>query len=283
MIVIQLSGGLGNQMFQYALYMQLKALGRHVKIDDVTCYQDQTERVPELSVFGITYDRPTKEEMIQLTDSSMHMIDRVRRKITGRKTKSYQEKQFNFDPTIFALEEAYLEGCWQSEKYFEGIREQVKEAFTFQVEVDFCNWQFLQEIEQSCSVSIHIRRGDYLENDHIGLYGGICTEQYYQEAIQLMDQQLDYPTYFVFSNDSEWAKAHFKDEKYVVVDCNSEEQGYLDLMLMSKCKHQIVANSSFSWWAAWLNANAEKTVIAPSKWLNGRDCKDIYTDGMLAI
>ena len=283
-IIVQLSGGLGNQMFQYALFYQLRKMGRTVLIDDVTGYQDQTERQVQLSVFDISYPTPTRQDLIKITDSSMKLRSRIRRKILGRRTKVYLEKQFNFDSTIFQTEHAYLEGCWQSEKYFADVKEELLEKFHLPTDkIDKKNQEVKEQINACCSVSMHIRRGDYLEEEHVGLYGGICTPAYYQRAIQYMKEHLDNPVFFIFSNDPTWARENFSGENSMIVGINSEEQGYLDMMLMSECKHNILANSSFSWWGAWLNRNPEKIVIAPEKWLNGRDCSDIYTDRMLAI
>ncbi len=283
-IIIQLSGGLGNQMFQYALFLQLRKMGRTVLIDDKTGYQDQTERQVQLSVFPIHYPTPTRQELIKMTDSSMTLPSRVRRKITGRKTKAYQEKQFNFDSYVFQTEYAYLVGCWQSEKYFPNVKEELLEKFQLTDDnINKENQDIKEQIHACCSVSMHIRRGDYLEEEHAGLYGGICTPEYYQRAIQYMNEHLDSPVYFIFSNDPSWAQENFNGENMIIVGINNEEQGYLDLMLMSECKHNILANSSFSWWGAWLNKNPDKIVLVPQKWLNGRDCADIYTDRMLAI
>lgn len=281
MIIVQLSGGLGNQMFQYALYRQLLAMGREVKIDDETCYKDAGTREKQLSVFGITYDKATQEELITLTDAKMDLASRIRRKIVGRKTKSYMERQFNFDETVFQLEEAYLEGCWQSEKYFSMVKKTLRQEFIMNMPVDKENEYFLEQIMQTESISVHIRRGDYLQQQAV--YGNICTEEYYEHAIALMKERHPKAIFYLFSNDAVWVREHMIGEQYVVVDCNDESTGYLDMLLMSRCKHHIIANSSFSWWSAWLNQNSEKEIVAPKKWLNGRDCSDIYTECMLAI
>lgn len=115
------------------------------------------------------------------------------------------------------------------------------------------------------------------------VYGGICTDSYYERAVSMVKEKVPDARFFIFTNDPVWVKAHMTGEEFVVVDCNDESAGYLDMLLMSRCKHHIIANSSFSWWGAWLNSHPDKIVIAPSKWLNGRDCSDIYTAGMLAI
>ena len=132
MVGVQLSGGLGNQMFEYALYLKLKSMGKDVRIDDVTCYGAQEkQRVNQLSVFGVSYERMTKQEYEQITDSSMSPLHRARRLLWGRKDLSYREASCNYDPEILRREPALLLGYFQTERYFADIKEQVREAFTF--------------------------------------------------------------------------------------------------------------------------------------------------------
>ena len=282
--IVKLSGGLGNQMFQYALYRRLQSQGKTVKMDDFTEYAADNTRPKQLqTAFGITYERCTREELTDLTDAYMNPGARVRRKILGRQTKSYMEKQFHFDEAVLEQESAYYEGCWQTEKYFKEIEEELRKSFQFQCEIPKATRQFLSQIEATNAVSIHIRRGDYLNSEVQEVYGNICTDAYYRKAISRMAELVEKPTYYIFTNDMDWAKEQMQEENFVLIDCNDESTGYLDMLLMSKCQHHIIANSSFSWWGAWLNANPDKIIIAPSKWLNGRDCSDIYTDRMLAI
>lgn len=282
--VVQMMGGLGNQMFQYALYRQLKAQGKLVKLDDETGYRTAEAREKHLQkAFELTYDRPTKAEMELLTDSSLKLISRVRRKLTGRKSKSFRERQFNFDAEVFNLKAAYYEGYWQSEKYFEKIAEQIREDFSFQCEIPEESRRYLDKIEAVNAVSIHIRRGDYLNEEQRKVFGGICTAEYYRRAIAMIKDKVLCPHFFVFTNDPQWVKKHLQGDEFEVVDCNDESKGYLDMLLMSHCQHHIIANSSFSWWGAWLGKNPEKLVIAPAVWINGRDCGDIYTPQMIVL
>lgn len=280
LVVIQLSGGMGNQMFQYALYLQLKALGRNVKIDDKTEYVGRENARPiRLEVFGAKYVTPTEEEMLCLTDSYVDTISKIRRKLTGRKTALYQEKSPAYDSMVLEKERAYLAGWWQSEKYFYDVKEEVREAFTFKnITLSEEMKAYKNAMENSNSVSVHIRRGDYLDVDEV--YGGICTEAYYQKAMKKMEEELPDCQFFIFTNDVPWAKEHMQGEKITVVEGNDEDAGYLDMYLMTRCKHYILANSSFSWWGCYLNSFKDKKVIAPKIWANGRDYRDIYTDEM---
>ena len=124
-------------------------------------------------------------------------------------------------------------------------------------------------------MSVHIRRGDYLENP---MYGGICTEEYYKKAIDYIKQRVENAKFYLFSNDMPYVQDRFRGEEFVYVENNSEDKGYIDLYLMSLCKHHIIANSSFSWWGAWLNAAKSKIVVAPSIWLTNAPARDVVPD-----
>ena len=279
LVVIQLSGGMGNQMFQYALYLQLKALGKNVKIDDKTEYDHRESRPIRLQIFDAKYCRPTELEMNCLTDSYLDIISKVRRKLTGRKTAEYREKSLCFDSRVLELDRAYLVGCWQSEKYFANIKERVREAYNFKnIELSKEMKSYKEAMTNSNSVSVHIRRGDYLDADEI--YGGICTEEYYQKAMREMKKEIPDCRFFIFTNDTSWVKEHMVGENIIVVEGNNEDTGYIDMYLMTQCKHYILANSSFSWWGCYLNPSPNKKIVSPKIWLNGRDCSDLYTEEM---
>ena len=283
MIIIQMSGGLGNQMFQYALYLKLKSLGKEVKFDSTSSYIRDNARPVQLAVFDIQYPEATKKELIEMTDSSMMLRDRIRRKLKGRKSKEYREEGFGYDPAVLTKDPAYLVGTFQSELYFADIKEQVRKAFRFDQGVMQQETLAMKEaIKDTISVSIHVRRGDYLNAEEV--YGEICTDAYYDAAIKYMLEKYPDATFYLFTNDLTWADFFVNARPFaniVVVKDNTEYTGYLDMYLMKHCKHNIIANSSFSWWAAWLNSNQEKTVIAPARWLNGVEGRDIYTDGMV--
>ncbi len=288
MIIIQLKGGLGNQMFQYALYRALKKKGKTVKIDDVTGFVNDKLREPVLQGYGIDYERATKDEVIALTDSKMDIFSRIRRKLTGRKTFRIDEESGRFDPKILELENAYLVGYWQSEKYFadESVQNEIKEAFEKRPQElmnDTVSWTLLQQIECCESVSLHVRRTDYVDAEHIHIHN-ICSEKYYKNAIDKIRKEYPNAMFFIFTDDKEWCKKHFKGRCFSVVELEEgPKTDIAEMMLMSRCKHHIIANSSFSWWAAWLNDAPEKLVIAPSKWINHKDMDDIYTERMVKV
>ena len=288
MIIIQLKGGLGNQMFQYALYTELKHRGKEVKIDDVSGFVDDKLRVPVLDRFGVEYERATRDEVIAITDSKMDIFSRIRRKLTGRKTYRIDEMEGIFDPSIFETENAYLVGYWQSEKYFSSpeVIEQIQDTFgkrPQEIMHDSVSWSTLQQIECCESVSIHVRRTDYVDAEHIMIHN-LCSEKYYKNAISKIRGQHPNAVFFIFTDDKEWCKEHFKGPKFITVELQEGEYtDVADMLLMSRCKHHIIANSSFSWWSAWLNDSPEKLVIAPSKWINNKNMDDIYTERMTKV
>ncbi|HJC25656.1 MAG TPA: alpha-1,2-fucosyltransferase [Candidatus Eisenbergiella merdavium] len=287
MVIVQLSGGLGNQMFEYALYLRLKADGREVKIDDSTCYGHEGERPLQLAeVFGVSYDRATREELRRMTDSFPDPVSRIRRKLLGRKNLSYRESSVNFDPEVLKKEPALLEGCFQSERYFAPVKERVREVYRFRRErlhLPESGLRLEERIEGSSAVSVHVRRGDYLDASHGGIYTGICTQEYYERAMNRIREAVPGAVFYVFSNDVRWAREHFREKDCVTVEGASEDTGYQDMYLMSLCSHHIIANSSFSWWGAWLGRNPQKLVIAPERWLNKTECRDIYTENMIRL
>ena len=300
MIIVQLSGGLGNQMFQYALYLALGAEGREVRIDETTEYGEHERlRHPELREdFGAqlpSYRVATQEEIVALTDSYMDFLSRVRRKLTGRRTKLYAErKPYVFDPAVLGLTEAYLTGCWQSERYFADVRQEVRQAFSMDgVRLTGRRREYermilaAEDALRTVSVSMHIRRGDYLNRQDI--YGGICTEDYYRRAMAKMEEILrrrgERPQYFVFTNDPDWAEEHFAGSDAVVVrgEGKPDGSGIEDMKLMSLCRHHIIANSSFSWWGSWLSREEGRLVMAPPRFINTSDGTDMLRDDMIVI
>ena len=298
MIIIQMMGGLGNQMFQYALYCQLKSMGKDVKVDDEAGFKEDRQRDPALVHFGIVYEKATPEEIMKMRDSSLAFTARVRRKLFGRHNHSYFEESKLFMPKIFDWDDIYLEGYWQSEKYFPDVKEQLRTEFGID-RLTNCKEaghglsaqaeSYLTRIEEANSVSIHVRRGDYLLPENQTLFGNICTDYYYKSAMNAITDKYPDCTFYLFSNDTDsdwtqgWVKEHSNGKNEIIPIQVPEAKDYEALMLMSKCKHNILANSSFSWWASYLNDNLDKTVIAPEKWLNGWDCQDIYRADMLKI
>lgn len=307
MNIIRMSGGLGNQMFQYALYLKLRSMGKEVKFDDINEYRGEDARPIVLAVFGIDYPRATWDEITAFTDGSMELKKRIRRNLFGRKAVEYEEKGF-FDPQVLSFDSMYLRGAFQSERYFEDIRDEVRSTYQFPEleemhlpQKHYNNTKScLDRIEGCEAVALHMYRGDSRNNEE--LYDGICTEKYYEGAVRYIQERYPEAVFFIFSNEPKWVKnwvislmksqitgdmsrQEIKnlENRFVMVETNSEYTGYLDMFLMSRCRHNIISNSSFSWWGAWLNENPGKLICAPSRWINGVEGDEVYTKGMTLL
>lgn len=293
-----MEGGLGNQLFQYALYRELQFMGRTVKLDVTTEYGREHDRPHMLWALQASYEAATQEEINRLTDGFTDLPSRIRRKLTGRRTKLYAEADSNFDPEVLVRTPVYLTGYFQSDRYFKDVAETLRRELVFSPKIYDGVPKELRErikayrerMEQTESVSLHVRRGDYLA--HPEIYGRSCTDAYYRAAVSYIGEHCGNAHFFVFTNDPSWTKEWLTEQfgketgeadRFTLIEGTTEETGYLDLMLMSSCKHQIMANSSFSWWGAWLNRNKGKLVTAPFPWFADRELRDIYTDGMIRI
>lgn len=272
MKIIRVIGGLGNQMFQYALYLKIKEIypSEDVYID-ITHFSDyklhngfEIERVfnlkPKVADFSLVrkYSRIYKS----------YKFSRLIRKVLSPKRSEYIEhSEYCFDKQVLASERNYFEGYWQNESYFSDIRELLLDKFSF-TSIRQRNIDLLDSNNDKILISVHIRRGDYLKAP---LFKNICEIDYYQRAISFFEQKRTNLLFLVFSNDISWCKENLKSldgTNSLFVDWNQGENSYQDMYLMSKCQHNIIANSSFSWWGAWLNQNPNKIVISPNKWAN---------------
>ncbi|SHI03252.1 Glycosyl transferase family 11 [Butyrivibrio fibrisolvens DSM 3071] len=292
MIIIKMQGGLGNQLFLYGLYKELLFLGREVKMDNNAGFIEDPLRDPVLSKLGISYDLAEDKEIRKMRDSYMDPLSRIRRKLTGRKNKDYYEAlDGNFDETVLKADDIYLNGYFQSEKYFndDSVRQELradicKNKERYMSESDVADLR--QEIANANSVSMHIRRGDYLTPVSKETYGGICTDEYYEKAMDLVKEKNPDARFYIFSNDIDWCKEKYKDTDNVsFVSLTGDDSDIKEFFLMSECRHHILANSSFSWWAAFLSAadDNKSLNIVPSKWTNTRQMKDIYASWMTRI
>lgn len=275
MIITQLIGGLGNQMFQYAI-------GRHL------AYKNQTKLKLDISEFE-TYKLhrySLSPFNIQENFALLSEIARFKKRGISRlmeKFKPYYRYSFikeasnpHFNQNMLKISDnVYLKGYWQSEKYFKGIENIIRQEFTLKPkQQNAINKKLLQIIEKTESVAVHIRRKDYiLSKTH-----QICPLNYYYSAIKKLAKVTKNPHFFIFSDDIEWAKNNLELNYPVIFVSNSQKnKNWEDLILISKCKYQIIANSSFSWWGAWLNTNLNKIIIAPQRWYNdpNRNTKDL--------
>lgn len=286
MVIVKVMGGLGNQMFQSALYRSLETEGREVCMDlsHIRKYGNNHNGYELERIFGLKYQEAPETEMKRLADLQLTYWGRLKRKIGGiRKTTHYLEQNYAYKPQILQNENIYLEGYWQTEKYFIKIRETILKDFTFPEIEDEKNKRLMENIQHSNSVGIHIRRGDYLEDNNLESHGRVCDIKYYQKAVEYIKRHVSKPAFYVFSDDMEWVKENLNLENAQFVNWNHKTDSYRDMQLMSICNHQIIANSTFSWWAAWLNENPQKIVVVPSTWINGMDTPDIWCEEWVKI
>lgn len=283
MIIVKIMGGLGNQLFQYALVEKLKSQGKKVKVD-LSYFEDipegDTARDSIYEKLHGQYEIASMEDISALHKNTIW--HKVRRRIL-RSTDEVYESEPSYKSDIITRNSGYLVGYWQSEKYFGDIREAILKSF------DFAEAELVETKRNEESVSVHIRGGDYLTKAAKS-YGGICTKEYYCKAIEYIAQKIQNPKFYIFTNDREYAKkivdgvleSTGESISYQFVEGNDESHAYLDLVLMSKCKHHILANSSFSWWGEYLSDQSGIT-IAPSKWTNDNDNKDIYRNNWVVL
>lgn len=276
MIVVRLNGGLGNQMFQYAAAkaVALKA-GEELLLDKTfTKYYPFnsriTRRVYELDLFQVEETNwVNKDQLFKLAKNKY--IYNILHYINIKKLALRELTEQNFSKSD-NLSNVYLKGFFQSEIYFQDIRQTLLDSFSIRNDVGEKNKQVASLMQNKESVSIHIRRGDYLLAHHKA-HHGILGLDYYKKAIDKIAANYDDPHFFVFSDDLKWAEANLVDSRFDFdyIGHNTGKNSYLDMWLMSQCKHNIIANSSFSWWGAWLNINEEKIVIGPNNWFAAKE------------
>lgn len=275
MIVIHVNGQLGNQMFQYALGRKLQLKGRKVRYYK-KYYTDHPQHYFGLGRFGIETPEASETQVYALCDDRHRLIDRVRRKLIGRRphvVSEIEKDTYAFDPAVFQPRNAFVDGYWQSEKYFSDIREVLLKDFTFPVSSNPRNTALAEEMQTCPSVSIHVRRGDYL--------GGfpVMDNAYFDPAMAYFREKYPDVHFYVFSNDLDWCREHLQGTDVSFVDWNTGEDSLFDMWLMTQCRHNIIANSSFSWWGAWLNTHEGQEVIAPKTWFYTNKTPDVYAKG----
>ena len=291
MIIVKIMGGLGNQMFQYATARVLSIKKSTNLYIDTTFFNvnidnhDITRRSLELSIFNLTLKEVTFYHKYYF--KLLFFIQNIFLKIIRLKKRFiyFQDTNYVFQNSFNNLpKNVLLDGYWQSYKYFINFRDIILNDFYINVKFDKKNTLILKDIMFNNSVSVHIRRGDYIKNSNNLNFHGICDLNYYINSINIIKSKYHKPKFYFFSDDINWVKNNFTDIEYVFVSNNTGSNSYLDMLLMSNCKHNIIANSSFSWWAAWLNTNPSKFVIAPLKWFNNEiDTSDLIPSDWIRI
>lgn len=275
--IIKFNGGLGNQMFQYAFGCALKEKFKTDVAFDFEFFEEVkkndnvTSRVFEMGVFKVECKEATEENLAKIKrpefDSKFKNTLAKRFPELFRINYVREKKNTVFDKNLLSKKYDYFEGYFQNEKYFKHIRETLLKNFSLKVPLDNNNEQVLNKIKTTQAVSIHVRRGDYVNLDYVNKIHGACSLDYYKKAIDYISKHVEAPYFFLFSDDVEWVNQNLKiDFPHEIVNIN-DGKGWFDMELMKHCKHNIIANSSFSWWAAWLNENPNKIIIAPKNWM----------------
>jgi len=274
MIIINLMGGLGNQLFQYAAAKRLSIINNaELRIDESNFKKltSNSEHSFQLTCFNISACQATKSEISKVIRPTNYLARAINTVFGASPLKSKSKAIFrepegsSFKPDILEQTgDKYLIGYYNSYKYFEPIRNVLIDEYRPREEISPQGQDLLKVIESTNSVSLHIRRGDYVDNpDVYKCIEGIITDRFYLNAVEFIAAKIEAPHFFIFSNDMAWVRQHFRiSHQSTFVDFNTAQRGFEDLWLMSRCRHNITAGgSTFSWWAAYLNPNIDKLVV----------------------
>ena len=291
MVVVEMKGGLGNQLFQYGLSRELAYLGRKVLIDNSMYASSREKRKFMLTRFPKIHFQvvdPFVAERMRGYSYDRSLIKRIYYHFSKKNTIYPETKSLVFDDKVLQVDDCYISGYWQSYKYFDNISQQLRDELEFPKEVqnvvDNYSNRIKEMILNNNSVSIHLRLTDYIGQEYNEL-GSICDRSYYRAALQMIKERISHPVYFIFSDDISSAKGIceglFEQNKHVFVE-NRMKDDLMDLYFMSLCKGHVLANSTFSFWAGWLSGK-ESLVIAPKTWMVGAIQCDIQCPGWLLL
>ena len=291
-------------MFQYAAGRALALkTGSRLILDATGFTQPEARRAYALKGFALVaetrfdgYCQPPWQSVVPFpAPQRAGWIDRAARLLRARNIPIgrapgdnvlavFKERSFDFDPRFSQCgSHTYLVGYWQSERYFAEIADLVRQELTYQPAPDAANAQWLTRIRATNAVCVHVRRGDYLLPAHFR-HHGLCSADYYRRALRLMRERVANPQFFLFSDDWSWCREHLADADVVIVDANKPDAAQDELRLMAACRHHVIANSSLSWWAAWLAAGSGQIVVAPTPWFTHRaQTPDLLPAAWMAI
>jgi hypothetical protein len=292
LVVVRLNGGLGNQMFQFAAARTFaRRTGATLKLDTSSFARDPL-RTYELGVYALadTVAQTTPAERAACEQKRPRGLTRVGQSLgmmSAAAIPGLREAHFHYDPALAtATAPAYLIGYWQSERYFATDADQIRHDLTPRAALEPDNAAIAAQIAGDNAVSLHVRRGDYVSDAKTQAVHGVCDLDYYARAMAAIEAQVAAPHYIVFSDDPDWTEANLtSSQPMTFVTSNPPARGYRDLQLMSLCRHHIIANSSFSWWGAWLNPRADKIVVAPDRWFatTDKNTRDLVPAGWLRV
>lgn len=297
--IIAIQGGLGNQMFEYAFYLALKEKTDNIVLNDYLLRREIVHNGCELNqLFGIQIPRIWYNDLIIFFYRKLYYTS-LCQSLYGRTAKSVlsflrslgigvcvEPEHGIFYPAYFSDTYLLYWSTWHSEKYFSAVRSQVLSAFKFREELlNERSRLLVDKIRSKESVSVHVRRGDYfLDDTSAKMYGNICTIPYYNRALKIVREKIKKPSFFIFSDDMEWVKEKLDlPEDAIFIDWNKKGDSWQDMYLMSQSKHNIIANSTFSWWSAWLNNHPDKLVICPDKILNDTNPVDLMPANWIVL
>lgn len=271
-------------MFQFAAGYALAKLRHEELVLDTGDFRRQKHHNGfELPIFG---NLPSKDmpEKLRSSVQPQSLLQKLWSRYVRRVVR-VTEPHFHFSEDFFHLTKSkhvYLEGYWQSERYFKRFEPAIRDLFTFTQTFSRESQAISTKIQAVSSVSLHVRRGDYVNNAHTNSVHGTCSLDYYRNAIGTVIRTIATPYFFVFSDDVSWARSNLElPPSTEFVSCNTGTNSWQDMALMAACQYNIIANSTFSWWAAWLNTNPRKRVIAPKQWFRTESLstKDLYPPG----
>ena len=289
MIIIRAMGGLGNQLQQYAFYKKMESVGKDVRLDiswfeNISAQAAKSEALTardlELNALqGLHYVPASKEEIRsvlgRLWEEPESFAQKIKKVFRPSQAPAFIESDM-YHESVFSYTDKYMVGYWACEKYYADILPALRREITFPDCPDEIlrekNKELIKQMEETVSVSMHIRRGDYLDAANKPLFGNICKDTYYARAISYMKEKFGNVKFYLFSDDTAYAKEHYQGEEYQIVDWNQGENSFYDIMLMSHCRHNICANSTFSFWGARLNAHEDKIMVRPSIHKNTQVC-----------
>ncbi|MEK7609632.1 MAG: alpha-1,2-fucosyltransferase [Patescibacteria group bacterium] len=295
-VIIKTIGGLGNQLFQYAF---ARGISSHLEtsflLDIDTSVVYKNERVHEFSLqhFNVTIPMAKWYHMYGFVwlRRQKRLFNFIYHKLRLKKMFSsfyFIERLFCFDENVLSKGDgSYFEGFWNTEKYFKNIEKEIRKEIIINKPLSEYGQKINDEIMKKNSISLHVRRTDYVTHKISNEYHGTCSQEYYKNAIKYVAERVPSPHFFIFSDDYGWVVENFKFLQYPYTCIkNGPEKNYEDLTLMSKCKHHIIANSTFSWWGAWLNPKKDKIVIGPKQWFKNApkaNTVDLFPDGWIKL
>ena len=293
MDVVLIFNGLGNQMSQYSFYLKKKKLSKSTRF----LFYKKSRKIHngyELdNVFGIKYYDSLVNKLLYLIFNIVNYkkftviskpIIRIFN-LLGVKVIN-EDNDYNFKPGYLPPSRGikFYVGGWHSEKYFADIRETILNTFQFKFEnLGKKNLEVLKQIKASVSVSVHVRRGDFLDANNFDKFGAVCTVHYFLCAIEKIKSLVENPHFFFFTNDTQWVENNFEGPDFTIININTLADSWKDMVLISLCSHNINSNGSFSWWSSWLNKNERKIVIVPKNFMVNKYFKDIYPESWMQL